>query len=96
MISVAEALDRLFALAPAPEVEEVTLVEACGRVLLRPLAARRAQPPFAASAMDGYAVRAAEARPGARLRVVGESAAGRHFAGRLGPGEADLEREQPA
>ena len=45
-------------------------------------------PPFAASAMDGYAVRAADAAPGARLAVVGVSAAGGHFDGRLGPGEA--------
>ena len=88
MISVSEALDRLFALAPSPQVEEVSLIEAAGRVLLRPLRAQRDQPPFGASAMDGYAVRAAEALPGAILRVVGESAAGRRFTGRLGPGEA--------
>jgi len=88
MIPVAEALDRLFALAPAPRIEEVPLAEAGGRVLLRPLRALRAQPPFAASAMDGYALRSADAAAGARLRVVGESAAGRRFAGRVGPGEA--------
>lgn len=87
MISVEEALARLFALAPAPEVEEVPLLEAGGRVLLRPLRATRDQPPFAASAMDGYAVRAADVVPGARLGLVGESAAGRGFAGTLGPGE---------
>jgi molybdopterin molybdotransferase len=87
MISVAEALDRLFALAPAPRVEEVPLVEAAGRVLLRPLRASRDQPPFPASAMDGYAVRSVDATPGASLRVVGESAAGHSFAGRVGPGE---------
>lgn len=88
MISVAEALDRVFALAPAPQVEEVPLLEAAGRVLLRPLSARRDQPPFAASAMDGYAVRTADARPGARLKVVGEAAAGRGYAGAVGSGEA--------
>lgn len=88
MISVVEALDRLFALAPGPQVEEVPLIEAAGRVLLRPVVAIRDQPPFAASAMDGYAVRAADATPGARLRVVGEAAAGRGFAGRVGSGEA--------
>lgn len=88
MIPVAEALERLFALVRAPRVEEVPLTGAAGRVLLRPLAALRDQPPFAASAMDGYAVRSADARPGARLRVVGEAAAGRGFAGRLAPGEA--------
>lgn len=88
MISVGEALDRLFALAPAPQAEEVPLIEAAGRVLLRPVEATRHQPPFAASAMDGYAVRAADAGPGARMRIVGESAAGRGFSGRIGPGEA--------
>jgi molybdopterin molybdotransferase len=88
MISVGEALGRLFALAGPPDPEEVPLVEAAGRVLLRPLAALRDQPPFAASAMDGYAVRAADAVAGARLRVVGEAAAGRGFHGLAGPGEA--------
>ncbi len=88
MISVAEALDRLFALASAPRIEEVPLIEAAGRVLLRSVRARRDQPPFAASAMDGYAVRRADAVPGARLRIVGESAAGRGLHGRIGQGEA--------
>lgn len=88
MIPVVEALDRLLALAPAPQVEEVPLIEAAGRVLLRPLRARRDQPPFAVSAMDGYAVRKVDAVPGARLRIVGESAAGRGYAGIVGPGEA--------
>jgi molybdopterin molybdotransferase len=88
VIPVAEALERLFALAPAPRVESVPLVEAGGRVLLEPVAAMRDQPPFAASAMDGYALRAADVGPGARLRVVGEAAAGRGFAGRIGLGEA--------
>ncbi len=88
MITVAEALGRLFALAPAPQVEKVPLIEAAGRVLLRPLHARGDQPPFAASAMDGYAVRRADADPGARLRIVGESAAGRGYSGSVGPGEA--------
>jgi molybdopterin molybdotransferase len=88
VISVAEALERLLTLVPAPQPEEVPLVEALGRVLLEPVVADRHQPPFAASAMDGFAVRSQDARSGARLRVVGESAAGRGFAGRVGPGEA--------
>ncbi|MBP1805448.1 gephyrin-like molybdotransferase Glp [Rubellimicrobium aerolatum] len=88
MIPVAEALDRLFALVPPPREEEAPLSGALGRVLLRPATALRDQPPFAASAMDGYALRAADARPGARLRIVGEAAAGRGLAGRVGPGEA--------
>ncbi len=88
MIPVGEALSRLFALLPPPREETVPLAAAAGRVLLRPVAALRDQPPFDASAMDGWAVRKADAAPGARLRIVGESAAGRGFGGRVGPGEA--------
>ncbi|WP_210527452.1 molybdopterin molybdotransferase MoeA [Rubellimicrobium arenae] len=88
MISVAEALERLFDLAPPPALEDVALIEAAGRVLLRPVRALRPQPPFTASAMDGYALRSDEAQPGRRFRLVGESAAGHHYAGRVGPGEA--------
>lgn len=88
MISVAEALDRLFALAVPPGTEDVALTAAAGRVLAADAVARRDQPPFAASAMDGYAVAAADARPGAVLRVTGESAAGRGWAGGLAAGEA--------
>ncbi|MCR8725472.1 molybdopterin molybdotransferase MoeA [Frigidibacter sp. ROC022] len=88
MITVSEALDKLFALAEPTGVEEVPLLQAAGRVLARPLAARRDQPPFAASAMDGYALRRAEVAPGARFKVVGEAAAGAVWSGRLNPGEA--------
>jgi molybdopterin molybdotransferase len=88
VIPVAEALERLFALAPAMSVEEAPLIETAGRVLRGSVRARRPLPPFDSSAMDGYALRASEAVPGATLRVVGESAAGRAFAGELGPGEA--------
>jgi molybdopterin molybdotransferase len=88
MIPVAEALDRLFALAVPLPGEEVALTEATGRVLIRDVTAARDQPPFAASAMDGYAVTEADAVPGRRLRIVGEAPAGRRFAGRLGPGQA--------
>jgi molybdopterin molybdotransferase len=86
LIPVAEALARVLAAAKPLEAEEVQLAEAFGRTLAAPVVAGRTQPPFANSAMDGYALRAADA--GARLRVVGESAAGRGFAGEIGPGEA--------
>ncbi|GGF55645.1 molybdopterin molybdotransferase [Mameliella alba] len=86
MISVSEALDQLFALAAPLPVETVPLVQAAGRVLARPVTARRDQPPFPASAMDGYAV--AESAPGQRLTVIGESAAGTRFEGSVGPGQA--------
>ncbi len=88
MISVAEATARLLALvAPLPS-EIVPLRTAATRVLARDLCARVAQPPFAASAMDGYAVIPGEVTAGERFRVVGEAAAGHPFSGRVGPGEA--------
>ena len=86
MIPVSEALDKLFALVRPLEVEEVPLLQAAGRVLARPVTANRDQPPFSASAMDGYAV--AEAAPGMTFRVTGEAAAGSAFPGHVGPGDA--------
>ncbi|MFK7944284.1 MAG: gephyrin-like molybdotransferase Glp [Paracoccaceae bacterium] len=77
MISVSDALDRLFGLATPVGTELVPLAHASGRVLAEDAVARRTQPPFPASAMDGYAVRAKEALAGQALAVAGESAAGR-------------------
>ncbi|MDF2234225.1 molybdopterin molybdotransferase MoeA [Albimonas sp. CAU 1670] len=89
MIPTAEALSRILTLiSPVRETETVPLLEAAGRVLAAPAAARRTQPPFAASAMDGYAIRGAELRPGAEFEVIGESQAGLRFAGEVGPGQA--------
>lgn len=86
MISVADALRQVLSLAVRLPEEEVPLRSAAGRVLSRPVAARRSQPPFPSSSMDGYAVAAAS--PGIRLRVVGEAAAGRGWDGCVGPAEA--------
>jgi len=90
MISVEEALKRVLASDDAPLPEEpVPLAAAFGRVLARDVKALRTQPPFLNSAMDGYAVRAADAASlPASLRVLGEAAAGRAFSGALEPGEA--------
>ncbi len=88
MISVAQALEALFALVRTMPVEQVPLGQACGRVLAQTVTAQRTQPPFAASAMDGYAVAHDAAQPGAVFAVIGESAAGRRFAGDVGPGQA--------
>lgn len=86
---VDEARARILAGLTPLTSETVRLADALGRTLSKPLAARRTQPPWDCSAMDGYALRAADAAaPGATLRVVGESAAGRGYAGRLGSGEA--------
>lgn len=88
MISVSEALDRLFALAAPLGTETVPLLEAAGRVLAEDAVSTRAQPPFAASAMDGYAVRNNEASPGAEFVVIGEAAAGHGYDGKIGRGQA--------
>jgi molybdopterin molybdotransferase len=87
---VDEALARVLASVAAPtKPEEVELAEACGRTVASDVAANRVQPPFASSAMDGYALRAKDAADApARLTVVGESAAGRPFSGRVRRGEA--------
>jgi molybdopterin molybdotransferase len=90
MITVEEALKRVLASAEMP-LEEETVALSCGygRVLEHDLKALRTQPPFANSAMDGYALRAADtASPPATLTVIGESAAGRAFAGVVGAGQA--------
>ena len=88
MIPVEAALDHVFALAAPLDTERVALAEAGGRVLAEDVVAARAQPPFAASAMDGYAVRAADLTAGGAFRVIGEAPAGRAFDGAVGPGEA--------
>lgn len=88
MISVAEALEHLLALVAPTETETVPLREAAARVLAAPVVATRAQPPFDASAMDGYAIADTAPAPGAAFRVVGEAAAGHGWDGRIGPGEA--------
>ncbi len=89
MISVAEALERVLASVSAPVGEErAPLASALHRVLARDVVALRTQPPFANSAMDGYALRSADAASaGVVLRVIGESAAGRAFAGGVRRGE---------
>ncbi len=88
MITVSEALSRILDLAVTMPPEKVPLASAAGRVLAETAHARRDQPPFPASAMDGYAMREEEAVSGARLRVTGTSAAGHGFDGSVGPGEA--------
>ncbi len=87
MISVAEALEHLFGLVAPLGTEDVPLRQASGRVLAHDVIAARTQPPFAASAMDGYALRGAEAEPDAMFKVIGEAAAGHGFSGDVGAGQ---------
>lgn len=88
LMPVADALDAVLAGAEPLAEELVALDAAFHRVLARDLASRRTQPPEPMSAMDGYAVRAASATLHARLRVIGEVAAGRPFPQAAGDGEA--------
>jgi molybdopterin molybdotransferase len=88
MISVEEARRRILDGLAAVGAETVSLGAAHRRVLAAPVFARRTQPPADVSAMDGYAVRADDARAGAGLSVIGTAPAGHPFAGTLGPGQA--------
>ena len=89
LISVADARSRILAEARPLASEQVDLMECDGRVLGEALAARRTQPPFNVSAMDGYAVRQDDVeRLPARLKVIGEAAAGCGYDGPVGPGQA--------
>jgi molybdopterin molybdotransferase len=89
LLPVADALARLLADAHPLPSEPEDLLAASGRVLAEPLAAKLTAPPFDASAMDGYAVRRADvAALPARLRVIGEAAAGRGFKDKVSTGEA--------
>ena len=88
MISVAEARERILAALQPVASETVALDQAWGRVLARDLAARRTQPPFAVSAMDGYALRVADiAQAPVRLHCIGRSQAGAGFSGAVGVAE---------
>ena len=89
LMPVSDALAAVLAGVEPVAEEMVALDEAWHRVLARDVAARRTQPPQAMSAMDGYAVRVADAATvDAQLKVIGEVAAGRPFAGSVGAGEA--------
>ena len=89
LLSVEEALARILdGVTPTP-AETVMIERAHGRVLAEPLHARVTQSPFDASAMDGYAVQAADiATPPATLTIIGEAAAGHPFGGTVHAGEA--------
>jgi molybdopterin molybdotransferase len=88
-ISVEEALDRILATVRVLEAERVPLLEAADRVLAEGVAADRDVPPLTNSAMDGYAVQAADLKAlPARLRVIGEAPAGRVCLVTVEPGSA--------
>lgn len=88
MITVDEARALLLDLVHPGEIEKVPLAQAASRVLAQEVQATRQQPPFAASSMDGYAVKAAEVEMHAMFKVIGEAAAGHGFDGNVGAGQA--------
>jgi molybdopterin molybdotransferase len=88
MIAVAEARAKILAALAPVGMETVALAAGFGRVLAAPVAARVTQPPADVSAMDGYALVAADGVAGARLLVIGTAPAGHPFGGAVGPGEA--------
>lgn len=87
MITVEEALQRCFALVTPLPCEPVPLRQAAGRVLATPASAQLTQPPFDASAMDGYAL-GRSGDIGATFTVIGEAGAGHAFTGTLAPDQA--------
>ena len=88
MISVEEARTRILAELRPTGAETVPLAEAWGRVVATPVVARLTQPPQDVSAMDGFAVRAADATLGAKLAIRGSAPAGHPWAGTLRQGDA--------
>jgi len=86
LVEVDDAAALVLEHTPVLGVERVALAHCIGRVLAEDLVAQASLPAFPASAVDGYALRSADA--GRALRVLGESAAGRPFAGTIEPGTA--------
>lgn len=88
MLSVEEAIAAVLEGAAPLGADAVNIGDLVGRIAAEEVKAKMTQPPFAASAMDGYAVRFADMKPGAVLKVIGEAPAGAPFSGHLGKGEA--------
>ena len=88
MLSVEEAQREILGRVRVLPSERVDVLAALGRVLAEPIRSTRRIPPWPNSSMDGYAVRAADARPAATLRVVGRVVAGSLPTRAVGAGEA--------
>ncbi|MGJ8612194.1 MAG: molybdopterin molybdotransferase MoeA, partial [Octadecabacter sp.] len=88
MISVENAQALCLDLVRTGPSETVPLADGLGRTLAAPVFAKRDQPPFSASAMDGYAVQTVDVVAGAKLTIIGESAAGHGWDGDVARGEA--------
>lgn len=88
LLPVDHAIAAILRRVPTPVSEQVGLSDALGRVLTAPIVAAHDQPPFPASAMDGYAIRAADVVEGHQLKLIGVSQAGAGFTVPVGAGEA--------
>ena len=88
MITATDALTHVFSLVSPLKIETVPLSKASGRTLAEPAVAMRDQPPFASSAMDGYAVMGVEVEDDVMFKVIGEAAAGHRFDGEVKAGQA--------
>jgi len=88
MITVSQAQAKIADLLTVTGTEHVALADASERVLRGDIVAQRDQPPFAASAMDGYAIRKQDLQTGAKLDVIGEIAAGHSTTLTVGSGQA--------
>jgi len=89
MITVSAALNHVLALAHPLAAEPIALQHAMGRILVQPVIADRNQPPFAASAMDGYAICATDLGAGrTQWDLIGEAAAGHRFDSPVSTGQA--------
>lgn len=87
MLSLDEALSRIFALCQTLGTEEIPINNAVGRYLAAPVHAQITQPPFNASAMDGYALQSGDAQDGQSLLMIGASQAGQGFEGIITKGQ---------
>ena len=88
MLSSEEALQKLFDLVKPLGKETVTIANASGRILRDDCAAKHPQPSFSMSAMDGYALASKDIKPNAKLKVIGESAAGHPSQEKINSGES--------
>lgn len=88
MISVDEAIDHILNGVASVGAELVSLSALPGRIAASDVIAQMTQPPFSASAMDGYAVQFSSVGEDAVLSVIGEAPAGVPFDGHVGPNEA--------
>src|SRR4051812_34763683 len=87
-LTVEDARARVLDGASRLGVETVALEDCLGRTLAEPVVAARHQPPFDASAMDGWVIRRADYAPGKAFAIAGESAAGKAFPTEVAAGQA--------